>query len=287
MKRFLFGMSVVASLAGAAFGQVTERELTATLMFSYPIGDAGRPQTRGVTPGAIYSNNTTFTQAALSQGAVTEGANAISPIFMDDITFDPGAVANSEISRLEFCVANLNPAGGPAVSVRPRLRWWFDNGNFGGPGTYYNNSNGGGNAGFSFNPISFNANSINCFFTTFTPGAVGNLRVPATGRFWAGMQFDNNNGTSGATLAQVANFGQAMFDPVDVGFSDPNQYWDGTGGGSSFGVNAPPFGPLPGVIGDLNFPLGPPANFGWAYVPEPATMALLGLGLAAYARRRR
>jgi hypothetical protein len=285
MKRFVLTVGALAFLAAPAFAQVAERELTAHLFYSAPLSDGFKLPQQRTTPGFFYDNMPDAGEQLfiVTQGAGTQGANGITPIYMDDITMDPSTAANSEITRIEWCTVNGNTGTG-SVSVRMRMRWWFDNG-AGSPGTYYNNTVGGpANAGFTFAPIAFNNNSINCFFTTFTPGTTGNLRTPPGGKFWAGLQYDNNNGGTGATIAQLANFGQALRESPFKGSSDPLAYFQGTTAQNAFPINVPP---LPGLINDFGWPFGPAANMTWAYAPEPATMALLGLGAVALIRRRR
>jgi hypothetical protein len=39
-------------------------------------------------------------------------------------------------------------------------------------------------------------------------------KVLPSGTFWAGITFDDNNGTTGATLVQLDNLGKGVFRPL-------------------------------------------------------------------------
>ena len=71
---------------------------------------------------------------------------------------------------------------------------------------------------------------------------------------WAGIAFDNNGGTTGATAAQLDNLAQGIFSPPEVGTS-ADQYFVTTAAGSFASDN--PVGTL------ANFGGAPPADFGW------------------------
>jgi hypothetical protein len=98
--------------------------------------------------------------------------------------------------------------------------------------------------------------------------------------------FDDVNGTTGATLAQLNNLGQGVFNPPTVGISD-DVFFRSTAAGVP--------GDFPGG-NQQNFggPPNPVANLGWqiqvAAVPEPGTLVLLfgptAIGVFAYLRRR-
>jgi hypothetical protein len=206
-----------------------------------------------VFSGFVYSNG------GDGPDPVTTG-NTITRLTADDIHFAPGFAGNV-ITNIYFSVSNLNAV---AVSARPRLRFYADN----------SNSPGNILAAFTFNPISFPAQSVSVFF--FNPG--GSFTVPA-GTMWAGETFDDNVGTTGITPAQLNNLGQGIFGPPQAGTS-LDEFFQSTSQGS-FNQNNPP--------GSLLFFGGvPAANFGWAFeianissVPEPATWGLLILGTTA------
>ena len=71
---------------------------------------------------------------------------------------------------------------------------------------------------------------------------------------WAGIAFDNNSGTTGATAAQLDNLALGIFSPAVVGTST-DQYFVTTNAGSFASDN--PVGTL------TNFGGPPPADFGW------------------------
>lgn len=214
----------------------------------------------------VYSNVTNFSGAAFAQGgAANQAGNTITTLAADNINLGSPGVA---IHGFTFSVANLNPA---AVSARPRARFYDSNGAGGGPGTFL--------AGFTFNPINFGANSVNLFSSGNSVSPL--FTVPNT-TFWAGLTFDDNGGTTGATLAQMNNLGQGIFNPPTIG-SSTDVFFQTTSAGSFVANN--PAGNL------VNFGGTPVANFGWAFtgVPEPSTFVLGGVivALAGAAGARR
>lgn len=285
MKRILSTVAAIALFSAPAFGQI-EPEMSAQLIWSAPLG-VSTPSQRGITPGATYSNVVNFGGSGLGSIAGLQGSNGVTGIIMDDIQFDPLTAPGGDIQQVTFCVANFNAT---TTNARVRLRFWADNG-ADSPSTYYTSGTPATAQGFTFNPIQF-ASGVSCFFTTFAPSATG-FKVPGSLKFWAGMQYDNNNGTTGATLADLANLGVAIFsDAADVGFSNPEEYWNPDAFGNAFPTNAGT-APVTGLVDTLGYPGpgAPPANFGWEFVsptiPEPMTIGLLGLGAAALIRRRR
>ncbi len=141
----------------------------------------------------VYSDTTTFSGFAFSNGgAALSGTNTTTKLVADDITMAPGFGPQYSVNQFTFSVANLNST---AVSARPLVRFYNNNGTSGGPGTFI--------TGFNFNPISFAASAVQLF--TFSQANM--FTLPSSGTLWAGMSFDNNAGTTGATLAQLNNLG--------------------------------------------------------------------------------
>jgi len=256
----------IAALFALALAPAHAQMLEDTVLMAYAAG--------GITPQVDvvgYSNITNFTGSAFANGgAAVLSGNGITRLQADDINFAAGA-AGQLINRFDFNVANLNTT---AVSARARVRFYADNA--GAPGTLI--------TGFSFSPISFGANSVGTFFTTLVPAS--QFTVPANGKMWAGMTFDNNTGATGATIAQLNNLGQGLFNPPTIG-SSADVLFLTTAAGSNFVSN--PAG------GTLNFGGNPVvANTGWAFtitaapVPEPGSVALLiGMGVSGLLLRRK
>ncbi len=217
---------------------------------SIDYGPDAAPAASSRTPEATsfaYDNTVNFLgQVFLNGGAAVQTGNTITRLAADDITV-AGGFAGQAVRRFEFSVANQDAA---TVSARPRVRFYQDNA--GVPGTYI--------TGYSFNPIAFPA-GVSVLYSTFTAAAPA-FTIPASGVFWAGITFDNNTGGTGATLAQMNNFGQGIFNPPTPG-SSADLFFLTTAAGS-FNVNAPA-----GALS--NFSGNPVANFGWAFASCVAT----------------
>jgi hypothetical protein len=220
----------------------------------------------------IYSDVTTFTGFGYSDGGATVIAgDDLTTMAADDITVAPG-FAGAAVTAFTFSVANFN---GAAVSARPLVRFYSDDGAGGTPGTLL--------ASFNFNPIAFTAGSVANF--TFNPGS-NVFIVPVSGTFWAGITFDDNNGGTGATAAQLNLLGQGIYSPPTIG-SSQDSFFKTILAGSFASSN--PAGSLSSFGGS------PVANFGWSFtspaapVPEPGTgmlSFLAGIPLAFGIHRR-
>jgi hypothetical protein len=221
----------------------------------------------------VYDNTTnSLTSAFRNGGAANQAGDTITQYVADDIT-PISAAAGRSVTQFTLSVANLNPA---AVTARPRVKFFLPDGPGQAPGT--------GLATLAFPATTFGSSSISLIVSgTLAPGQ---LVIPTNFPFfWAGVAFDDNNGTTGATLAQLNNLGQGAFNPPTVGSSFDIFFLS-----SAAGV------PGDNPAGNLqSFGGTPPANFGWQFqvsaVPEPGPLVLLvgptAMGLLAYARRVR
>ena len=120
-----------------------------------------------------------------------------------------------------------------AVTARPFLRFWNADGAGGGPGTYF--SPGGAPLDVTFGPTQLSPLGPN--YLGVTLGAKS-FQIPASEKLWVGIGFDDANGATGATPAQLRNLGFSLFDPPTVGSSADAMLLTNTPG-SFLGVNDP------------------------------------------------
>jgi len=215
----------------------------------------------------VYENTINYTGFAYANAGsgVIGTNNVITTLVADDINFNSPAI-NFNVVGFKFSVANFN---GTAVSARPRLRFYNNDGSGGGPGTF-------------ITQVNFGAISFGSGVTVFTVTGV-NFNVDGT--FWAGITFDNNSGATGATQAQMDNLGQGIFNPPVLGSSQDLFFKTSTFG--DFASSNP-------AGGFFFFNGNPVANFGFQFiiqVPEPSTFLMVGAllpvaGLWMHRRRR-
>lgn len=204
-----------------------------------------------IDPNSIYSNVTTFLGTGTRNTLATlQGTNTITALVADDLTFV--RTPPTSITGYRFTVANFNAT---AVSARPLVRFYANNGPGGGPGTLL-----GGN---NFNAISFAAGNV--VILTASGAGIGPFTL-TTQTIWAGVTFDNNNGATGATLAQLDNLGQGNYNPPDRGTSADLAFRTTTAG--SFAASNPAGATFNSAAVD---------NFGWELLVTP-TAASVSVG---------
>jgi len=255
------GLLGAASSASAAPVGTIVGNVDATVSATYSIGTSSTGVgATAVAAGAAYSNVTNFTGQGDTNGGFSAAPTATdtSDLIADDLTLTSGGT----IGTIRFSMANFNAA---SQSSLPRIRFYAANGAGGTPGTLI--------AGFNFNPVTLGASSITTL--TFTASGVNQFVVPS--QIWAGLFFGADGVTSGATLN---NLGYGIFNPVNVG-SSADVLFDAAPSGGFVASN--PAGTT------FNYTGNPVANMGWELVPvpEPTSVALVGLGLSSLAVRRR
>jgi len=213
----------------------------------------GAPQKGNTFLASVeYSNVVNFLGQGFANGASQlQGANRITRLVADDIT-PTGATAGQSVLQVKFSMANFNATN---VTVRPRIRFWFDNG--GVPGAYYNIP---APVGFSFSPLTI-APGVTVVTGNLAPGL---FSMPGT-TFWAGITFDDNNGTTGITQAQLDLIGQGIFDPPSIGTSEDVGFVT-TAAGSFFPTDNP-------AGSTFNFGGAPVVNFAWEFTADNTTPA--------------
>jgi hypothetical protein len=211
----------------------------------------------------VYQNTTTQVGSFLFEGAAAVGTNLAANIDINQLTLAAGS-AGLSITSLSFLAANFN-AG--AVEARPTIYIWAANGAGGNPGTLL------GEFVLSDETLTTGINTIN--YTV-----PGGLLIPASLQIWAGIGFDNDNGASPITDAELSALGGLTYHPATVGTDGPNAVFLPPGSASS-NPAVIPFGTASG------------ANYGWTVtaalivqpgvcVPFPVTLAAPAGPIGAY-----
>lgn len=220
----------------------------------------------------VYDNTETIPiNTVFFNGSTTYGSNTQANMDADHLTLAPGS---ADLSITNFVFEAYNPDA-TSTTARASVFFWADNGQGGNPGTYL--------AGMVLPVMTFGAKSVTPLASSIT-----GLTVPTDGSLWAGIVYDDNNGTTGATPTQIGHLGGAIYNPPTIGSSDPaadfaqNQYYAG--------INNP-------TVSSFNFGSNLPVNYGWkltaSAAPEPSQAAGLGLavlglgGLVVRARRKK
>ncbi|MBL7817715.1 MAG: T9SS type A sorting domain-containing protein [Saprospiraceae bacterium] len=153
-------------------------------------------------PLAFYSNLTNPLSSSYPvQDAGTVSGNNITGMICDNLTL--AGTPPFSLGKFSFVVANTNTS---AVTIRPRIRFYLADGPNGTPGTII--------AGFSFNSISISGNNA----TTLSIKPLLPLTITSN-NIWAGILYDNEDGSTSATPTQLGKFGVALYNPVVVGSS--------------------------------------------------------------------
>jgi hypothetical protein len=252
--------SVRTSRAGIAFTQL--RTYLAALLVSLALAAWASAQ------HDVYKNTSTYLNNGVINGDAKDlGSSSFKTLMIaDDITVASGG-AGLPINSYSFSVRNFS---GAAIQARALITVYADNG-----------ANAPGDLLYSvtFAPQTYAANAVQLF--DFSPG--GNLfNVPASGKMWAGMAFDNRAGLLPTTLAELDELGQGAYGPVTLGSSSGNIFVTEPTGSYQYAVSNP--------AGHLE---SPDVNLGWRFsspneLPEPgAITAVCGAAIVLISRRRR
>jgi hypothetical protein len=221
--------------------------------------------TRAQASAIVYQNTTNLTGTEfVFNGAATVGSDLAANIDINELALSPGS-AGQFITSLSFLAANAN-AG--AVEARPTIYIWAADGAGGIPGALLGD--------FALPIATLGAGIQELSFTL--PGS--GLLVPASMQIWAGIGFDNDNGTSPITAAELNDLGGLTYHPATVGADGADAYF------------LPPGASLNDPAAIL-FNSASGANYGWTVqaeaTPEPSSLFLLStvlLALAFAARKR-
>jgi hypothetical protein len=215
----------------------------------------------------VYQNTTNPTGGGFAfEGALLTGSNLAANVDLNELTLAAGS-AGDRITSLSFLSFNGNTM---AVAARPTMYLWAANGAGGDPGTLL------GSFALPLETLATGQSTLSLTVPT-------TVIVPASMQIWAGIGFDNDNGASAITAAQLNLLGALTYHPATVG----------TDGATALFIPPPNFA----VNNPTGLVFGSPsgANYGWtvsAAVPEPSTWAMMligfvGLGFGFHRSRRK
>lgn len=199
-----------------------------------------------------------------SAGPAPAGSdNVATTLLSDDIAVGAG-FAGATVTGGSVGIANT---GSAAFAGRLLLRFYAVDPATGNPGAVLGSAS--------------QAESLKAFASRLTAFSLATpFVVPANGRFWAGLAYDNAGGFAGA--GALPNMGAILVGAPTLGMSSPE----------AFETNVPSSSVTPNPAGSrFSFTGGAPANFAWRFtgsapVPEPAALAALGFGALVLLRRR-
>jgi hypothetical protein len=203
----------------------------------------------------VYQNTTTEVSVWVFNGANTIGNGLAANIDINELTLAAGSAGES-ITFFTFIANNGNAT---AVVARPLFYFWAADGANGNPGTLL--------AAFALSNQTFAAG-----FNTITATVPGGLVIPSSMVIWAGIGYDNGNGTSPITATQLNALGAPSYHPATVGTDGPQAFF------------LPPGSALtnPAVI---PFGAASQANYGWlvaaAALVQPGACVSFPVNLAA------
>lgn len=143
-------------------------------------------------------------------GATLNGSNTVTRLLADDVT-PLASEVGGDVRELKFTAVNI---GITPVNARINFRFWFNSGgNL--PGNYYDVP-----ADVAFADDYQIAPGVN-FLSIAIPA--GTFTLP-TGPLWCGMSYDDHDGTTGATAAQLDKLGQAISGTATIGTSNDGAF---------------------------------------------------------------
>jgi len=240
MRRALSLAALTLALAAPAAASPGVVSLPAEIEHVAPLDRAAPFASAGVA--SAYSNLATFQVFSLIHGGVaSEGGNTSTLFVADDLTPDP-AYAGMPITSIRFTVANYAPV---PVTIRIRVLILEPDGPSGAPGSLI--------MGVIADGLTFPELALS---VVVVQAPAGIFPMPGT-LFWAGMSFDDHDGTFSVTPSQLSSLGQGYFDPPTIGSS-----------GNQVFVSNTPFA-LDGQI--FTRTGSPPYNFGWEFNVDDQT----------------
>lgn len=189
-----------------------QTNIDAKVVETIPLGSSSRLLPAFMPSGVAYSNVALAdpTEYIIPGAALLDGSNRITRSVVDDIKAADGF--SGWVSEIVFAVVNTSASD---VTARTVLRLWADFPSVGSPGNYYQGNSGMTDVGFHFGPTKFAAHSTTILTASI---ASGDFALP-TKTFWCGLQFDNDNGLTGANQSDLESLGAAMATGPTVGTS--------------------------------------------------------------------